>query len=317
MRMRNTLLASLIAASLVLGGCGTESDTSGDAVRIVATTSILGDVVSNVVDGEATVEVLMPIGADPHDFVASSQQVASLNEADLVVANGFGLEEGLEDVLDAAIDDGVRVLFASDAVEPIEWGDHEDADHEDAEHEDEDHDHGDFDPHFWLDPVRMSHVAEAIGDDLAFVDPDSGTDWVVQADDYSSVLLETNDEIVGVLDDVGNRKLVTNHGSFNYFAERYDFEVVGVIIPGGSTLGDPSSQELADLVEVIGSEDVSAIFTETTDSADLAEALADELDREIQIVELYTGSLGEAGSGADTYVGMLTTNAGLIADALG
>lgn len=265
---------------------------------MVATTTILGDVVANIVGDAAEVEVLMPSGASPHDYQASSQQVAAINRADLVVANGFGLEEGLEDVLRAAVGDGARVLEVATTVTPIP---------------------GNIgnDPHFWLDPVRMAEAVQAIGAELEVVDQGSDA-WVDRADAYASELLEAHQQIEDVLYQVApdDRMLVTNHDSFAYFGDRYGFEVVGVVIPGGSTLGDPSSDELAALVDVVETEEVPVIFAETTEASALAEAVADEVGRDIDVVDLYTGSLGDSGSGSETYIRMLMTNASLIANAL-
>ena len=113
------------------------------------------------------------------------------------------------------------------------------------------------------------------------------------------------------------RKLVTNHDALGYFADRYDYEVVATVIPGGSTLGEPSAADLSALVELIAEEGIPAIFAETTAPAALAEAVAAELGEGVEVRTLYTGSLGAPGSGADTYVGMMRTNAATIADALG
>ncbi len=110
--------------------------------------------------------------------------------------------------------------------------------------------------------------------------------------------------------------LVTNHHSLGYFAQSYGFEVIGVVIPGGSTLAEPSSAELSALVEKVQQSGVRAIFGETTESETIADALASEVGTSVEVVELYTGSLGEPGSGADTLSGMLLTNATRITDAL-
>jgi zinc/manganese transport system substrate-binding protein len=112
------------------------------------------------------------------------------------------------------------------------------------------------------------------------------------------------------------RILVTNHDSLGYFADRYGFEVVATVIPGGSTLGEPSSAELAELVALIGETGVPAIFAENVEPSTLAEAVAAEAGSGVAVVELYTDSLGEAGSGADTLIGMLLTNAERIAGAM-
>ena len=114
----------------------------------------------------------------------------------------------------------------------------------------------------------------------------------------------------------GDRVLVTNHDALGYFAARYGFEIAGTVIPSGTTLAEPSSAELAALVEEIQQRGVQAIFAETTEPSTLADAIAAEAGEAVQVVELYTGSLGEAGTGADTLIGMLLTNAQRIAGAL-
>ena len=110
--------------------------------------------------------------------------------------------------------------------------------------------------------------------------------------------------------------MVTNHEAFGYFADRYGFEVVGVVIPGGSTLADPSSAELAELVEVMTEENIDVIFGETVEPSALGDAVAAEVGADVEVVELFTGSLGSSGSGAETYVDMVRTNTALIAEAL-
>lgn len=116
---------------------------------------------------------------------------------------------------------------------------------------------------------------------------------------------------------IENRHLVTNHSALTYFADRFGFVVVATVIPGLSTQGDASSADLAELVEIIEDEGVVAIFADNTDPSALAAAVAAEVGFEVTVVKLFTGSLGDAGSGAATYIEMMQTNARLIADALG
>ena len=116
---------------------------------------------------------------------------------------------------------------------------------------------------------------------------------------------------------IGMFDLTDEHGndSLGYFAARYGFEVVGTVIPAGSTLADPSSEELAELITVMQTEGVNVLFAETTQPDLLAEAVAAELG-DARVVDLYTGSLGEPGSGAETLLEMLRTNARRVAEAL-
>jgi zinc/manganese transport system substrate-binding protein len=284
-------------------------------VRVVATTSVLGDLVGNVVGDEATVDVLLPIGADPHDYQPSARQLALVNEADLVVANGLRLEEGLADALESAEADGANVLEVAPQVDPIRLdatGSEDDPCDPTAEPAETVR----CDPHVWTDPVRMAAAARIVAAELAALD--GSIDWESNAERYAERLLAADEEIATALDAVpGERRiLVTNHDSLGYFADRYGFEVVATVIPGGSTLGEPSSAELAELVAMIGETGVPAIFAENVEPSTLAEAVAAEVGSGVAVVQLHTDSLGEAGSGADTLIGMLLTNADRIVAAM-
>lgn len=309
------VITGLVAVSLT--GCssgdgadGTVSAADG-SVSVVATTTVLGDLVRNVVGENAEVEVLMPVGVNPHDFQASAQQVATVQRADLVVANGLGLEAGLHDVLEAATADGVRVWEVAPDIEPRPFVEVVDAEEED------DHEDGDLDPHFWLDPHRVALAAELLAARLAEAVP--GVDWSARADVYAAELdsldIKSMERLAVVAP--GDRKLVTNHLSLGYFSDRYGFEMIGTVIPGGESLANPSSAELASLVDFIEREQVRAIFTETIEPDTLAQAVAAEAGYEVKVVELYTGSLGEPGSDGDTLIKMMETNVGRIAEALG
>lgn len=310
------LLAILLALAMATTACAAPSGSRTD-LHIVATTSIWGDVVSQIVADDATVEVLIPSGSDAHDYRPTSRQVASLQGADLVIANGLALEEGLIDVLEAAVGDGANVFEIAAELEPIPLAtrDHDEPDHEDDESGD-DRAHGDLDPHVWFDLTRIGTAAGLIAERLSEID--ATVDWDARALDFSEELLATHEDVVRTLEVVAeaDRKLVTNHEALGYFAARYGFEVVAVVIPGGSTLGDPSSADLARLVAQIENEGVRAIFAETTRPTRLADAVAAELGDDVEVVELYTESLGAPGSGAETLTGMILTNARLIADAL-
>jgi zinc/manganese transport system substrate-binding protein len=282
-----TVLRFCVVATLV-AACGAEAP-SGDATgpRIVVTTSILGDVVQEVVADAADVEVLMPPGSDPHSFAPSAQQAAALRDADLVVVNGLGFEAGLADTIEAAQSDGVEVVTATDFVD------------------------GD-DPHFFTDPVLMREVLERIAAELG-ASADAG-----RVDAYLEELAALDAEVEELLAGIppGRRVLVTNHDVFGYFADRYGFEVLGVVIPGGSTLAEPSAADLADLADAIAEARVPAIFAETSAPKRLADALAAE-GTDVEVVELYSESLGGPGSDGATYLDMVRTNAARIAAALG
>jgi zinc/manganese transport system substrate-binding protein len=308
--MRRSLV-TLLAASLLAAGCG--GTDASDRPLVVVTTTVLGDVVTAIAGDEADVEVLLPVGADPHDFQPSARQAARLREAGLVVVNGLGLEGGLEDTIEAAQDDGVRVVAVAPNVDPLPFGEHLDED--DHDESDAEHDHGDLDPHVWMDPLRVAAAARLLGGEMAAI-AEGG--WVERAEAYAARMEDLDAEIAQMVDrlDPDQKVLVTNHEALGYFADRYAFEIAGVVIPGGSTLGEPSSADLAALVETLRTSGVRAIFAETTEPAALAEAVAGEFGGGLAVVELYTGSLGPDGSGAETLEGLLRTDAQRIVEAL-
>ncbi|WP_436794141.1 metal ABC transporter solute-binding protein, Zn/Mn family [Actinospongicola halichondriae] len=322
-------LCVLVGAALLVAGCGRgveQSDGNGRPT-IVVTTSILGDVVAEIVGDDAEVVTIMPVGASPHDFQSSAREAAQIRDADALIVNGGGLEESLVDVIAGAVDDGVPTFEALDAVEALhddhEDDDHEDDDHEDDDHEDDghghdDHDHGNEDPHFFTDPVRMAEAVEGITDFLVDTVPALDGPLLHQrADRYRAALEDLDLSIVALFADLSpsSRVLVTNHEVFAYFAERYDFTVIGTVIPGSSTTDAASAGDLAALADAIERGGVPAIFADTSSPDRLARTLADEIG-DVTVVELFSESLGSAGSGAETYVEMIETNATRIADAL-
>lgn len=309
-------------------GTTTTPETAGEGLVVVATTSILGDIVSRIVGDDGRVEVLMGPGIDPHDFSPSAPQAALLRTADLVVANGLALEEGMIDMIEAAEDEGANVLELADQLDPIPFGadahdDHADedhTDHADEDHTDEDHaghDHGDEDPHFWMDPLRMADAADLIAASLSDLAPDGP--WQERASALRQELEELHAEIESMFEAIPDdrRKLVTNHDNLGYLADRYGFDVVATVVPGGSTLAEPSAAELAGLVEILEEEGIRAIFAETVAPSALAEAVAAEIGEEVVVYDLFTDALGEPGSDGGTYIDMMRSNAATIADALG
>jgi zinc/manganese transport system substrate-binding protein len=301
-----------LASLLLLAACGS-GGTGTDGVTVVATTSIWGDVARQIVGDDGTVEVLIPLGADAHDYQASPRDVEAVLDADLVIGNGLGLEAHLEDILESAIGDGANVYEVAPDLDPLPFPEHDEG-HDEA---DADDDHGDLDPHVWFDPARVATAAGLIAERLAEVDP--SIDWASRAAAYASDLEAVDGEIEDLVASVAieMRKLVTNHEALGYFAARYGFDVIGVVIPGGSTLADPSSAELAALVAEIEHEGVTAIFAESTQPSRLADAVAAEVGHDIEVVEIFTESLGESGSDAGSLTGMLITNATRIVAALG
>ena len=327
---RAAAVGSLAVLAVACGSDGSESeaDPAGPGPgqpTIVVTTDILGDVVAQAVGDLADVEVIMPTGADPHDFAPSARQAESMENADLLVVNGAGFEEGMTDIIELVESSGTPVFAFTDHVELLAFDDEEHADEatdeasdeaiEDEEQEDE---HAGDDPHFWTDPARMITAVEAFGVEFGTLEGIDATVVDAQVQSYVDELVALDTEMEESLSSVPDeqRVLVTNHEVFGYFADRFDFEIVGAVIPSLTTSAEPSTAEVEALADLIAQEQIPALFADTSGSTRLAEAIATSAGSEVEIVLLFSESLGEPGSGAETYVAMMSTNATLIADAL-
>ncbi|GAA1568122.1 metal ABC transporter substrate-binding protein [Leucobacter aridicollis] len=307
-RARAARLASGVAVllGLALSACTTgPSDAESTAeANIVVTTNILGDVVSQIVGDAANVRTLMRPGADPHSFEISAQQAAQMDEADLLVSNGLGLEEGLQRHLDRVAAAGGAQFVAGDHVDVLRYA-ASDAHGEGAAEA--------VDPHFWTDPLQMVAVTEALTETLAALpalDEDARAAVTGRGTAYAAELTAVDATMKQRFAEIppDRRALVTNHHVFGYFAERYDFEVLGTAIPGGTTLAAPSAKDLDALVTAITEARVPTIFAESSSPDRLMRVLADEAGLTVDVVSLFTESLSEPGAGADTYVAMLHTN---------
>jgi len=320
------LLSVLLALTMLGAACGDDDGTaaSGDLPTVVVTTNILGDVVTELTGGAVEVVTIMPVGADPHDFQASAQQVDAMRNADVLIVNGGSFEEGLLDVIEGAESDGVSVYEAISVVSTIEFGEgghggHDDHDDHEGHDDHDDHDHSGEDPHFFTDPARMAAAVDGIAAFLiANVEGIDANIVTEAAEAYHGELEALDAEVEALVADIPaeNRVLITNHEVFGYFADRYGFEVAGAIIPSGSTLDGTSAGDLAELAELITDEGVPAIFSDVSASDQLAQTLADEVGGDVQVVELFTESLGGSDSEGATYIDMVRTNASRIAEAL-
>jgi len=328
------LAVALSALGLLASSCGDggASAASPDGpTTVLVTTSIWADVVSNVacgpaeIDVEIEVETVMPIGADAHTFEPSLADRARFDGASLIVANGIQLEVGLLDTIAGAEDAGTPVLRLGRHVDTIPYigaghshdDDDDDDDHDDARRLREAHSHDDDDPHFWFDPTRVSATLPVLADrlvDEVGLDRDAVDECV---DRYQGELAALDADIAARVDGLPaeRRLLVTNHDTLGYFADRYDLEVLGTVATSPSGLGETNPADLEALAQVMEAAGSRTVFAETSASVDEAEALARRLG-DAEVVTLFTESLSEPGTAADTYTGLLATNADLILDAL-
>ncbi|WP_444963343.1 zinc ABC transporter substrate-binding protein AztC [Nocardiopsis sp. M1B1] len=307
--LRAATAAALAGAALLGTASCSPSESGGEG--IVVTTNILGDLTREVVGEEAEVTVLMKPNADPHSFGISAREAALVENAALVVYNGLGLEEGVLRNVAAAEEAGIPALEVGAQVDPLAFSPGGDA----ADNEDE----GEPDPHFWTDPRRVVRAVELIAEHVvAEVDGVDAEAVRANAEAYTAQLEELDawmaEEFAAIPEQ--DRNLVTNHHVFGYLAERYGFEVVGAVIPSGTTLASPSSSDLKSLADAVSAAGVEAVFADSSQPDRLATAMAEEAGVHIEVVPLFSESLSEEGGGAATYLEMMRSNTEAIATGL-
>ncbi|MFI0424523.1 zinc ABC transporter substrate-binding protein AztC [Spongiactinospora sp. 9N601] len=297
-------LARLVTAIafVLVAGC---SDTGETAPSVVVTTNILGDVTRTIIGDQAEVTVLMKPDSDPHSFGVSAQEAALIERADLIVYNGLGLEEGVLRNVEAARRAGVPALAVAEGVDPIRFTADETA--------------GQFDPHFWTDPRRMAKAVDLIAEQVVtHVDGIDPAAVRAAATTYRSRVEQLDSWVERQVATIPprSRRLVTNHHVFGYFAQRYGFQVIGAVIPSGTTLASPSASDLKSLTDAIRSAKVKAIFADSSQPDRLAQVLASEAGVDVKVVPMFSESLSRRSPGAATYLDMIRSNTEAMTDGL-
>jgi zinc/manganese transport system substrate-binding protein len=272
-----------IIISVLLGACQASSSPKNSKKTIVVTYSILGAVVKDLVGDRANVIVSMPNGQDPHEWEPSAKDIEALTKADLIVQNGLGLEGGMEKALGQAKEAGVKFFTASDHITVRKVGTGEGIPSGDP-----DQAVGAEDPHLWTDPVSMKSIVDALA---VQIQTDLDIDLADRAKDLDARLDSLNQEVTDEVNTLpqNERKLVTGHESMGYFAQRFNFKLVGVIIPSLTSQAEVSASNLATLKRTIQENQVKAIFTELG----TPKAVSDAIGREtgVKVIELTTHSL--------------------------
>jgi len=288
----------LTIISLAATACGGQpvSPSGTSASVILTSTSFLADITRNIAGDRLQVEALLPIGADPHSYQPTPQDVTKIAQSKLLIINGAGYEHFLEPLLENA--GGEREVIESSAgVHPREEA-------------------GSVDPHMWLDPNNVILYVENIREALTHFDPAGADTYQANADAYTAELKNLDVWIVEQVKQVPveKRLLVTNHEAFGYFAEHYGFTVAGTVIESFSSDASPSAQQMATLIDQIKTSGAPAIFLDASDNTTLAEQIAAETGVRV-ITDLHFESLTD-GEPATTYLEMMKSNVTLIVNAL-
>ena len=299
---------AFVCTALVLSACAesnSDSAIAGDknnALSAVATTGMVADVVRAIAGDRANVVNLMNAGIDPHLYAPTRSDVTRMLGADIIFYNGLHLEGKMAESFDRASSAGTPVYAVGELIEGSENVDHND-------------------PHIWMDPALWMQTIEVVQEALSEFDPDNASAYSTNARAYRESVEEIDTYAAGVLESVpgGQRVLITAHDAFNYFGNRYGYEVIG--IQGISTESEAGIRDIERLVQLITDRNVGAVFVESTVSDRTVRRLVDGCAAKGHAViiggELYSDAMGAGGTYEGTYIGMIDHNVTTIARALG
>ncbi len=297
MKRRRLLLPAAVAA-LLLAGCGSGGgEPTSSTVEVVATTTVVADLARGVAGNAADVKQLLQPNTDAHEYEPRPDDVIAASRADLVLQSGDQLDRWAADVVEQSGTDAPLV----DLAKKLRVRRPGETEGDEASR---------YDPHWWHDPRNVVTAVEEIRDALAAVDPAAEATYARNAAAYVAQVRTLDAGIAECFAAVppADRKLVTDHDAFGYFAGRYGIEVVGAVIPSQTTGAQSSAADVAALTRVVRREGVKAVFPETSLNQKLVQAVARQAGVSARY-ELYGDSLGRAGSPGATYLGMEAANA--------
>ena len=272
-------------------------------LTVVATTTQVEDFVAHVGGDRVTLLPILAGDDDPHDYQPTADDARNFAQANIVFANGIGLETWMEPLL-ANVPAGAPVVKLGDESGlPLLQGSGEEEQS--------------GDPHVWQDPTNVQKMILKIRDTLSAADPDGATTYQANADAYMAQLGELDQWISQQIQSIPpeQRKLVTTHDAFMYYVNRYGLTFVGSVIPSLSTEAEPSAADVQQLVQNIADQHVKAIYTETSVNPQLERQIAQVAGVKVYS-NLYGDALGKPGTPGETYIGAMQFNTQQIVDGL-
>jgi ABC-type Zn uptake system ZnuABC Zn-binding protein ZnuA len=302
---RFVLVLAAASAAVSLAACGGGGDGSSAKQAAVATTTQVGDMLRHVAGDRMTVRQIMQANSDPHAYEPRPSDVKAVTGAKLVVRSGGDIDDWLGDVLRNAGSNAKRLTLIDFVSQR----------HVEGEHGHQGGHAGNVDPHWWQSLRNGIVAVEKIRDALTAVDPGGRATYAANATRYIHQIRALDRAITGCMAAIADpqRKLVTDHDALGYYADRYNIEVIGAVIPALTTQAQPSAGSLARLARTIRAAGVKTIFAETSVNEKLSQAIARESGARVG-APLYGDTLGPKGSPGATYLGSVRANTTSLVD---
>jgi len=300
MRSVRLILGFLLLLQLLAGTALAQQAPARDApLKVVATTTHIADFAKTVAGDKIQLTSILHANDDPHEYQPTAADARALADADVILRHGLTLDKWADKLIDAA---GPKPVYTVTKGLPLRPGD-------------EDSPEGD--PHVWQNPLLAKMMVANVAAALAEQDPANADAYALSASRYGWRLDQLDRELKAMIEEIPreNRKMVTNHDAFHYYTDHFGLEFMGSIIPSSSTEEGVPAGSLGRLIRLIIDRHINAVFSENTVQSKVAQDIADQTGAKV-VSGLVSDSLGEAGSGTDTYEGMMRSNTRIIVDAL-
>lgn len=296
-----------------------EGEKSQDGkLKVVASFYPMADFAQKIAGDLADIQTLVPQGVEPHDWEPSTQDVRALEEADVFIYNGLGMETWAEDILAALTNTQLIKVEASQGVELIELDhahehEHEHEEGEEGEHH-EHHHEGDFDPHVWLNPKNAQIELKNIADALKQADPKHADTFDSNLTSIQEKMAKLDQDYKDQLANTRTKTLVVSHEAFGYLCQAYGLEQIP--IEGISADAEPDAQTMAEIIDLVKERGITTIFSEELVSPKIAEAIADATGAKVTLLNPLEGlSQADIDAGQD-YISVMYTNLSKLVEAL-
>ena len=305
------VVLALAAAAACTGG--DEGDDDGGRLQVVASTGIIAHFAEQIAGEDADIVAVIPAGADAHSFSATTTDIRNISAADIVIVNGFNLEEGALGTIFEHLPDDAHLVVAAEGIDPLEGGRHEE------EEEDEENAAGggiataDGDPHMWLTVPNAMVYIRNIANGLVASDPDNASAYREREEAYLAELQALDEEVRATIAGIPpeRRVLVVYHDAFQYFAAEYGLELAAAVLPA-SPSQQASAAAVAEIIDIVAGRNVGAVYREPQFAAAALEAIAGEAG--VRVLTLYSGAFTDEVS---TYIEAMRANAKALAEGLG
>lgn len=294
------LMLFLLLSIILFSGCRDSIDTDDGNLNVYVSFYPMYDFTSKIGGEKISVYNLVPSGVEPHDWEPALSDIVKLENADMFVYNGAGMEHWVEDVLRSLESKTLVVVEASKGINLLE--------------NDDDHDHGEFDSHVWTNPLNVKIQMKNIKEALVQLDPDNRDYYEENYDKYCIELDKLNEEFITTLSNLPNKDIVVSHNAFSYMCNAYGLNQIA--IDGLFPDSEPNPGRMAEIIDFVNENNIKVIFFEELTSSKVAKTIADSTGAIVDVLSPLEGLSDEEIKNGDDYFSVMRKNLESLSKAL-